>query len=220
MDYQKHYDRLVQRSKSRGLDKQALSYYTECHHITPKCMGGSNDKTNLVLLTAGEHYVAHQLLCKIYPDNKSLVFACHMMCQSPNGTDRINNKKYKWFRERFIDAVRSIHTGRKVSEETRQKMSRSAKGRIVKQSTKDKLSKLNKGKTCITDAGRKAISRFHTGRIVTPETKLKQSNTMRAVNITVTCPFCNKQGKLTGMKSWHFEYCKQNPNRVKRNGKL
>jgi hypothetical protein len=29
----------------------------------------------------------------------------------------------------------------------------------------------------------------------------------------VTCPHCQKEGSASGMKSWHFDYCKQNPNR-------
>jgi hypothetical protein len=34
----------------------------ELHHILPKCMGGNNNKTNLVRLTLREHYVCHLLL--------------------------------------------------------------------------------------------------------------------------------------------------------------
>lgn len=39
--------------------------YFETHHIVPKSLGGTDDKNNLVNLTAREHYIAHLLLVKI-----------------------------------------------------------------------------------------------------------------------------------------------------------
>jgi hypothetical protein len=48
--------------------------YCEKHHILPKCLGGSNDKLNLVQLTAREHFICHLLLVKITvgDDNKKM----------------------------------------------------------------------------------------------------------------------------------------------------
>lgn len=39
--------------------------YTERHHIIPQSLGGSNDKENLVELTAREHFICHWLLVKM-----------------------------------------------------------------------------------------------------------------------------------------------------------
>jgi hypothetical protein len=39
--------------------------YTERHHIIPKSLGGSNNITNLVALTAREHFICHWLLTKM-----------------------------------------------------------------------------------------------------------------------------------------------------------
>ena len=39
--------------------------YTERHHIIPKSLGGSDDRSNLVRLTAREHFICHQLLTKM-----------------------------------------------------------------------------------------------------------------------------------------------------------
>jgi 5-methylcytosine-specific restriction endonuclease McrA len=39
--------------------------YTETHHIIPQSLGGSNDKNNLVELTAREHFICHWLLIKM-----------------------------------------------------------------------------------------------------------------------------------------------------------
>lgn len=61
MNYSRHYALLVNRAKGR-----ILNCYKETHHIIPKCIGGLDDNTNLVDLTAREHYIAHILLAKIH----------------------------------------------------------------------------------------------------------------------------------------------------------
>ena len=91
MNYHKIYESLVERGKTRNLE-----CYTESHHIVPRCMGGSDDKQNLVDLTPEEHYLAHQLLVKMHPNNHSLVKAASMMI--PN---RPSNKMYGWLKRRF-----------------------------------------------------------------------------------------------------------------------
>lgn len=65
MDYKKIYDALIEYRKTNKLVK-SNSCYCEEHHITPKCMNGSDDQSNLVNLTAREHYIAHLLLWKHY----------------------------------------------------------------------------------------------------------------------------------------------------------
>lgn len=47
----------------RGLE---LPEYTEDHHILPRSMGGTNDKSNMILLSAKDHYYAHKLLWLAY----------------------------------------------------------------------------------------------------------------------------------------------------------
>lgn len=42
-------------------------------------MGGDDTSDNLVLLTAREHYLAHVLLHKMYPDNNKLLYTVMMM---------------------------------------------------------------------------------------------------------------------------------------------
>lgn len=95
MDYQKHYNLLCERAKNR-----TITDYTERHHIVPKCLGGSNDKENLVFLTPEEHYVAHQLLTKIYPNHRGLVWAAIQMT-GHSKTEQRNNKLYGWLRRKY-----------------------------------------------------------------------------------------------------------------------
>jgi len=101
MNYQKIYESLVDRGKKRLLED-----YTESHHIVPRCLGGSDDSNNLVNLTPEEHYLAHLLLIKIYPDNPSLVYAAQMMIPR-----RPSNKMYGWLRRRYAKVVSIRQSG-------------------------------------------------------------------------------------------------------------
>jgi hypothetical protein len=107
MDYKKIYDSLIFRGKNRQLD----DCYYEKHHIIPRCMGGDDSIDNLVKLTPEEHYLAHQLLVKIYPDNYSLVLAASMMI--PN---RPSNKLYGWLKRRFAKSQSILQSGKGNSQ--------------------------------------------------------------------------------------------------------
>lgn len=100
MNYLKIYNQLIDRSRDRKLD-----IYFERHHIIPRCLGGSNDSNNIVNLTPEEHYVAHQLLCKIYPMNRKLIHAACMMTVSNRYVVR-NNKLYGWLRRQLSDSAK------------------------------------------------------------------------------------------------------------------
>lgn len=88
MNYKKTYDCLIQ----SAMQQCNTDYdYIEHHHIIPKCIGGSNDKTNIVVLTAKQHYVAHHLLTKIYPDNYKLQLA--FLCMIAANKHQARHKK-------------------------------------------------------------------------------------------------------------------------------
>ena len=82
----------------------------ETHHIIPRCSGGSDTKDNLVDLTPEEHYIAHQLLVKIYPNNKRLIHAAIMMTVNSNNQLR-NNKLYGWLRRKHSVAISDNQSG-------------------------------------------------------------------------------------------------------------
>lgn len=106
MNYSLHYERLVIKAKNRKLDT-----YKEIHHIVPRCLGGSDDKDNLVELTAREHFIAHLLLLKIYPNKYSLIKAVQMMCIHNNKQERSMNRMYGWLKERFSIEMSNSQTG-------------------------------------------------------------------------------------------------------------
>jgi hypothetical protein len=84
MNYEKIYNQIIERAKLSNRMKNKENYF-EKHHITPKCLGGNNEKENLVLLTAREHFICHWLLHLIYPNNNKILFAFHMMCNVKSG---------------------------------------------------------------------------------------------------------------------------------------
>ncbi len=131
MNYSKHYNKLIERAKNR-----LLECYTERHHIVPKCMGGSDDADNLVRLTPEEHYVAHQLLVKMYPENYKLLYAARAMTMLDIHQKRSRNKEYSWLRKKFVKRQSEFMTGNTFgvgrtpwnkgktwSDETKKKMS-------------------------------------------------------------------------------------------------
>jgi len=58
--YSKAYHMITSNAKQRITEG-----YTETHHIIPQSLGGSNDRDNLVNLTAREHFICHWLLIKM-----------------------------------------------------------------------------------------------------------------------------------------------------------
>jgi hypothetical protein len=108
-------------------------------------MGGNDDADNLVDLTAEEHYVAHQLLVKIYPDNSKLVYAAVIMAASSHCNVR-NNKVYGWIRRKVSESKKGHIPWNKnktlppLSDEHKRKLSEANKGKIESDETRRKKS--------------------------------------------------------------------------------
>lgn len=145
--------------------------YTESHHIIPRSLGGSNNKDNLVKLTAREHFIAHLLLvfCTEGLNHKKMLKAFTMMSTNSVNQHRIRftsrlysklkhqadlaRKEYR-HAEEAKSKIREFQTGRPktpFSEEHLRKMSESRKGKEpwnkgrrgdkASQVTKDKMKK-------------------------------------------------------------------------------
>lgn len=72
-------------------------------------MGGSDEKDNLVYLTAKAHYVAHHLLHKGYPENKKLASAFGMMlCGGDHQNRRFTPRMYDSARKAISESRRGI----------------------------------------------------------------------------------------------------------------
>lgn len=122
MDYQKIYNQIVNRAKNRKLEG-----YKEKHHIIPKCLNGLDDKENLVELTAREHFLVHMLLCNIYPKENKLKHALFLMAI---GKQKVKEKTYiigSRVYERLKKEYSEFLTGKKQTQETRNKKSKTMK---------------------------------------------------------------------------------------------
>lgn len=116
MNYKKIYDSLIIKAKNRE-----TSQYTEKHHVLPRCMGGSDEPSNLVRLTAREHYIAHWLLAKAYRSSK-LVFAWRSMAMDPLGK-RYTSHSFKYAREAWAKEMAEVNRGICFSEERKRNLS-------------------------------------------------------------------------------------------------
>lgn len=115
----KRYMRLVE------YRKENLVSEGEVHHIIPTCVGGTDDKDNLVKLTFREHYIVHYMLGKIYEEDK-LWFAFTMMQRISDGKSRL----YELARKHVSEAVRKNNTGKFRSDEFKDRVGKQTKNKV------------------------------------------------------------------------------------------
>jgi len=191
MNYQRIYVNLIHKAQNRSKPEG----YTEKHHIIPKSRSGSNDISNIAVLTSREHYVAHLLLAKIY--GGSMIYVVYRMCPKNRRSSRLYAKfkeEWKiWFHNNFSNENAGMY-GKHHSEYTRKKISDTNKGKIYRlnykhsEETKQKISISNKnhipwnkniktGPTGrkISEEQRLIISKTHKNKIVSESTRLKLS---------------------------------------------
>lgn len=116
MNYLSIYNKIISRAQLECRRKRKCTdpkyVYYEKHHILPKCLGGSDDKANLVFLTGREHFTTHQLLVKIYPEEYKLVFALRSLCERKNKNHVRNNKEYSWIRKLHAEKMSLLQRGK------------------------------------------------------------------------------------------------------------
>ena len=197
--------------------------YTEKHHIFPKSWM-PNDY--IVVLTAQEHFIAHYLLSKAFPEDKSMTYAFWLMCNKV-GSDK-QDRYYEVEAEIYAEAKKAYAkvkseemTGKKFSTKTRAKMSAAHAGEKNHMFGKKRSSKL-RAKLSATHAGKKLsaetrakMSAAHAGKTPSLETRAKLSvsnsgnnNSMRSLKWKRTCPHCNKTVAKSAFSTWHGDKCK------------
>lgn len=111
--------------------------YGEVHHIWPKSLGGENKPENMVRLTAKEHYIAHHLLTKIFPDCREMIIAFSLMCGRIGAKGvYVSPRVYAEARENFSKAQSEAMSGegnpnynKTPSRTTRVRLSEARKGK-------------------------------------------------------------------------------------------
>lgn len=192
MDYKGIYWRLVNMARDRAVP----SGYTERHHVIPKCVGGTDSHENIVRFLPREHFLAHQLLVKMYPKSRGLSWAVFLMSKRA-GMLGSKSRVYAWLKrtaadhiskerkgkqlpmtQKRIDAYARM-TGRHITDEKRAKMATSKKGRVYSEEARKNMSAAAKKRPPIAPEIRARIGQSHIGNSHrkgipnTPELKAK-----------------------------------------------
>ena len=87
--YTNWYHAITERAQTRSIDG-----YVERHHIQPRSLGGTDDKDNLVDLTAREHFICHWLLTKMHTgeDKAKMIYALNGMKRGNEFAQRYETK--------------------------------------------------------------------------------------------------------------------------------
>ncbi len=148
MNYKKIYESLIERGRNRKQEG-----YIERHHILPRCLGGKDNKENLVDLTAREHFIAHLLLTRIYPHERGVFYAVNMMTLKFT-EHRARNRLYGSLREKLAiinsedrKGEKNHFFGKTHTSESRKKISESRlNAPPASKETGEKISKANTGR--------------------------------------------------------------------------
>jgi len=242
--YTTWYTAITDRARTRKLEG-----YTERHHVIPKSLNGTDDKTNLVDLTAREHFICHWLLTKMYTGEakSKMIYALNGMKRNGKCTQRyetlITSRVYEnlkkefsivhsatmkgrdpWNRgipiteeqreknriaatgkKRSAEAIAKAvakQFGQKRSEETKLKMSLSAKGKPkgpMSEENKLKISQGTKGKSKPTGMGTRlsatVAAQLAAGTHYTQQPKQ-------------TCPYCGTKAGKARYNGYHGLKCR------------
>ena len=172
-----YYNRYIKFIKSRYSRTIPENSYTEIHHILPKCYGGTDSKSNLIELTAREHFIAHWLLWKFA--DKSMQRAFHMISHV---STKVQQERYKIKSSKVYsnlkEAISNNHNWKSNPDHPNDKRDMSGKNNgMYKKKHSEKSKKL--------------MSIGHKGKIISEESKIKMSENSRgSLN-----PMFGKKGK-------------------------
>lgn len=185
MNYRKIYLLIISNAKSeeqQGIRLKSNGNYYERHHILPKSLFPlwSKRKSNIVLLTAREHFFCHQLLIKIYPCNE-MNYALHAFITRPNSNYKVSSKEYARIKETYSKMMSLKFKGKspknkglKMTDEQRQKLSKALTGRKLSDEHRKKIGEASK-KRKLSEETKRKISIGNKGKIMSDEAKLKIS---------------------------------------------
>jgi HNH endonuclease len=146
-----------------SLRNQVVEGYSEVHHIVPVSMGGSNDKDNLIALTARQHFVAHWILAKALSGSAARAF---FMMSNFGKYGKVNSNTYEKARKEYSKLVsiqmrsrkplaftpehreklRQAKLGKKLTAEHRANVGKAQLGRKLSEETKRKISESKRAK--------------------------------------------------------------------------
>ena len=173
MNYQRIHNEII----GRALVRAKPECYCERHHILPKSMGGTNAGTNLVHLTAREHYIIHWLLFKIHK-NQETAFAWHRMTHGKGSVRRYVSHTFAYAKTARSAYVSKMFTGKILTEEH--------KGKLRDAKLNKKYAEIGRSESTLkgrklSDSHKMKVSVANIGKTHTKESKLKLSESKLGV---------------------------------------
>jgi len=172
--------------------------YMEKHHIIPKSLGGNNTKSNIVWLTAKDHFRCHQLLTSMTEgENKSKMWSG--LWRMMNKQSRSQHRDHTFTPEEYEEARinHSINHSKRMSGKNNPFY-----GQSHREDTKVLMSERKKGKTYEEIMGNKKAAEMRQRR------REEQLGLVKGPQKKVICPHCKQVGGQGIMKRWHFDKCK------------
>jgi hypothetical protein len=202
--YTRWYYNIIQRAQTR-----IISGYTERHHIIPRSLGGSNNKINLVDLTAREHFVCHWLLTKMVEGlhKQKMVYALHAMLHLNLDRRYKNSIAYQQNKIEAADYRRQARKGTLIGDQNYNY------GNRWTLEQKAKMSEYRTGK-CFRPNYRYSDEAKHKMRQSakerwTDEERQKFSQLRLSNMYNFTCPHCGQSGKgKSNYIRWHGDNCR------------
>lgn len=221
--YTTWYFSIINRAQNR-----ALSGYSERHHIIPKSLGGTNDKGNLVSLTAREHYICHLLLPKMVTNaaKSKMALALFMLTRQSKNQHRykITNRQYEVIKKNMSLAkvgTISPNRGKKVTDpiklsnikeavqirEEKYKSGELSRGNIGKYvRTEDHLERLRnhaRNTPGFSTAGQSADARARAAINISKSRKGQPAHNKGVPSTRVCCLHCKIEVDVRNFSRWH-----------------
>jgi len=213
--YTRWYNNITENAKFRTIDG-----YTERHHIHPRSLGGTNDKDNLVNLTAREHFICHWLLTKMHTGEArgKMINALYLMQGKNQYQDRyINSKVYETLRTEYAQYISKLNTGRIQSLDEKTKQIAAITGRKRASFSEEWRAKMSASKlgennnrygVDVSEETRRKIGDRIRGRKQTEEEKARRRlANLGKVKPKKLCPHCNQMIAVNTYPRWHGANC-------------
>lgn len=162
-----------------ALKNQSIDGYSEKHHVLPRSMGGDDSTSNIVKLTARQHFVAHWMLWKAF--GGSMTTAFNYMNGVKRYGKRINSKTAELLKHQEIERQKQ----KTFSTETRQKMSQAKLGKSLSAEHIENVRQAQLGRKLSdkwkanVSAAKRGKSNGRIGHIMTEETKKRIGDAQR-----------------------------------------
>jgi len=195
--YTKTYFQIVASAQTRLIEG-----YVEKHHILPKSLGGTNNSSNLVRLTAREHFICHLLLLRMTQGTDRIRMLRAVQAFSISGKARkrkLTARQYQTIRTLTAD-LPAWNRGKTLADYTPEQKEALRKSGITKRG-RTQTAEAN-AKRSATQSGRPAHNKGSTmpfkGRI---------SPTKGMTHPKTPCPHCGKEVAANIMAKYHGGCC-------------